>query len=558
MPSQWGPVHLFDLCLRFGHSGTARAVALHGVEGCRLEEHHLAALPDARRALVDYPCMCECRGWEICSFCCWGFPVDTGVWMKDWDANLRKAARAAKKAAQTPLVSGILEIFSKDEALPFTMSNEAAARLLDISILCGKTKAAANLAKSFSVRPLRRWRGNELRDFYDLPLLRDPEPVISAALWSGADFQDLHVLGMAVPLLARMALDFDSEHWEQLGHFFESTPRWPSCYVELGEEFLSMEMREDRRFHCWISMDKVRNALRSGWDLKYIWKLFIESEAGQSRKHAASLLELAIFCGNSDCADALATAGVQLRDYCDYGEDCLKLLKRACRGESVELCNLLNRGLHVGSAFECKSAAVAAACAFLKKSFKHEGAEKGVAIYQVLTKKFHPRGIPMALVHDILAFAMEPPKILDQLDLWDELSCWMSSLQVKSNGNDEALSVGLDEEVTGVEDSPELGSLQPVSAMRFLVLGKSCVKNWARHELHFSWLSHMNNQGTSPTGPPEASEADVKSTDELMEALQRSRDQVPVLNMHGVCVSLGQISDANILGLSIYCRTCSA
>ena len=34
-------------------------------------------------------------------------------------------------------------------------------------------------------------------------------------------------------------------------------------------------------------------------------------------------------------------------------------------------------------------------------------------------------------------------------------------------------------------------------------------------------------------------EVDGKSTDELMEALRASRDQVPALNMDGVCVFLG-------------------
>ena len=39
----------------------------------------------------------------------------------------------------------------------------------------------------------------------------------------------------------------------------------------------------------------------------------------------------------------------------------------------------------------------------------------------------------------------------------------------------------------------------------------------------------------------EPSEADVKSTDDLMTALQLSRDQVPVLNIDGVCLFLGHV-----------------
>ena len=55
-----------------------------------------------------------------------------------------------------------------------------------------------------------------------------------------------------------------------------------------------------------------------------------------------------------------------------------------------------------GSASECKSAASAAARAFLMNSFKREGVEKGIALCQVMAQKFRPRGVPMALVHDIL------------------------------------------------------------------------------------------------------------------------------------------------------------
>ena len=36
-------------------------------------------------------------------------------------------------------------------------------------------------------------------------------------------------------------------------------------------EFLRRERHEDGHYHCWISTDKVLNALRSGWDLKNIW-----------------------------------------------------------------------------------------------------------------------------------------------------------------------------------------------------------------------------------------------------------------------------------------------
>ena len=48
-------------------------------------------------------------------------------------------------------------------------------------------------------------------------------------------------------------------------------------------------------------------------------------------------------------------------------------------------------------------------------------------------------------------------------------------------------------------------------------------------------------QGSSVSPPPlpaETVEGNVKTNDDLMMALQASRDQVPALNFHGVCVLL--------------------
>ena len=363
--------------------------------------------------------------------------------MKDWDANLRKAAAVAKQAAMTPFVSGIVEIFGKDEVLPLAMSHEAAAKLLDIAILCGNSQAAANLAKTFSVRPLRRWCGDGLwfPIWKGIGLRRhDGFPVLSAALLAGANFQDLHVkmcTGVEVLLLLWVALDFDSEDWQQLGHFFSSTPRWPSHDLELGHWFLSRisrEIREDGRKYRCISTDRVLNALRSGWRLKFVRGGLYEGNQFPEGDMccAPGLLDLALLCGNSDCADVLATAGVQLR------EDCSELLKQVCGGESIELvlCDDAfgdDYPLDLGSAVECKLAAVAAAHGSLKRSFKHEGVKTGVAIYQVLAKKFLPKvGIPLALVHDILVFSMEAPEILDQLDLWEEVRGWTFHMAPKT------------------------------------------------------------------------------------------------------------------------------
>ena len=424
MPSQWGLVHLFDLCLRFGHVDTALALLSHGVTGCTLEDHHLGALPDARDARDYVWFTCGCEGWQTCSYCCWAFPTENGVWMTDWDVHFQDASEAAQQAAKTPLVRGILEISSCNELLPLAMSNKAAARLLDIAILYGNVEAAANLAKTWKARPLRRWRVDGL---WDLPDLARRRSTFSAALCAGADFEGVHYhrmfTGYDVPLLQIFPLDFEPEDWQQLEQVLPSEKnQWPSSDVALRELFLTREYREDGLLS--VSAQRVQNALRAGWDLKYTWMKFEAAE----RLCDAGLLDLAVLCGQQECASALGSAGVELK------EDCLDLHRLAFRTDGLEA---LWRGpdgvqsmFSFGSASECKSAASAAACAFLMNSFKREGVEKGIALCQVMAQKFRPRHFPLALVHDILGFSMEVPKILDQLDLWDDVKGWMPSPEV--------------------------------------------------------------------------------------------------------------------------------
>ena len=463
VPSQWGLVHLFDLCLRFGHVDTALALVSHGVTGCTLEDHHLGALRDARNATRPgyWKIWCPCNGWETCSYCCWAFPTENGVWMKDWDAPLDDAANAAQQAAKTPLVRGILEISRCNELLSLAMSNKAAARLLDIAMLCGNVKAAANLAKTHQARPLRRWRVDDLWDLADLARRRS---TFSAALFAGADFEGVHAKlwdEVEVPLLRVLPLDFEPEDWQQLEQVFPSEKnRWPSCDVGLGDLFLTCTYLGDGRWFSGVLAQRVQNALRSGWDLKYIRTKL--SAAG----HHGGLLDVAVLCGQPDCAGALGSAVVELK------EDCLNLHRLAFRTDGLEALQLyaLPR-LGFGSASECKSTASAAARAFLVKSFNREGVEKGIALYQTLAKKFHPRGVPRALVHHILGFSMKAPKILDQLDLWDEVKGWdpyLEGLAAQGDGTTSSTDLDVKEEGWNVEEQTSRSAF--LNGMPFVIL----------------------------------------------------------------------------------------
>ena len=336
--------------------------------------------------------------------------------MKDWDESLKDARAAAKKTAKTPLISGILDLCSRDEVLPLALSDGAAARLLDIAILCGNQQAAVHLAQSYRLRPLRRWRGDDLWRREDLP-------VLSAALLAGADFQDLQVLRckdvvafVEIPLLMHAALEFDSEHWQQLGQFL--TKSWPSCGVELPIDKLFLgdsNEDEDGWVHHSVSMAKVQNALRAGWDLKYIW-----TDLSDEDERPASLLDLAILCGQAEVAKSLASAGVEPH------EDSIDVLKRACHGETSALQVSGYFSLDLASVSECQSAASAAVLASLKASFKRETAAKAVAVYQALLDKFYPRDVPMPWLRELLLLSMERPKVLEHLAPWKARSLMTS------------------------------------------------------------------------------------------------------------------------------------
>eukprot|EP00438_Fugacium_kawagutii_P007645 Skav216798 [mRNA] locus=scaffold2110:28615:30201:- [translate_table: standard] len=187
VPSQWGPVTLFELCKRLGYVDTALAFASHGVAGCSVEANELGPYaevysahckceqapspsfsdpwacfdPWCRGTCSDPTCsepwaqrtrwhppattICECcRRNESCEVCCFGWPVDQGTWMEDWDAHLGDAVKAAEEAAEQPFLRGLLDLSCSGAELRF-MSTEGMARLLDIAILTGDKETFALL-----------------------------------------------------------------------------------------------------------------------------------------------------------------------------------------------------------------------------------------------------------------------------------------------------------------------------------------------------------------------------------------------------------------------------
>ena len=79
-----------------------------------------------------------------------------------------------------------------------------------------------------------------------------------------------------------------------------------------------------------------------------------------------------------------------------------------------------------------------------------------------------------------------------------------------------------------------------VSVLFVLILSKSFgrVEEYGHHPLLHPKPSCQGSSASPPPVPAETVDGNVKTNDDLMMALQASRDQVPALNFHGVCVLL--------------------
>ena len=425
---------------------------MRGVEGCILEDHHDLG-PFGTDSDSSGPC--DCQGWDTCRYCCWAFPVEQGVWVKDWDVELhliyefgfKGAIPAAHEAAATPLTRAILDICSNDVDVPFSGSLMVMARLLDIAILTGNQKAAVNLSKKCEVRPLRRWALNLHREDCCWKAAR-------TALWAGADFQDLMVdysSNEDVPFPQALFLNSKLEDWQEIRHLL------PKCHDlwrprnldnELGRVFLENGPGVGKK----LSLGKICAAEDAGVDLE---PFSVEFDDGRGPGSFVGLLDIAIWCGQPDCALACVDGGTELE-----GDDkTLAWHKRVLRGESLLLPDPSLYIVVVPS--EAQIAAAAAGCAWLKRLWKSESSQKGIALYQMMSKMFKGRLFPMVLVQEILTFSMPVPKIIEQLDLWEHVGGWMATICGRPASAHPAADCNTAnvEEPEGMQDNGEAGRL---------------------------------------------------------------------------------------------------
>ena len=509
VPSHWAanPVHLFDLCLTFGHFDTAWAMAERGVEGCRLEAYHLKR--DCHDRDIDWWGCGNCiDDWETCEQCCFGFPVEQGIWMTDWNSNLSNAAEAARRTAEQPLVRTVLEVL-RSKAVPHALaiSDEAMTHLLDIAVLIGDREAAVRCAERSRLRPLRRWSWEEIFRTYFDPCsdletkmrlssrfleLRD-RGMLLAALSAGVELQGLQKSYGRTPIPFRVSVALTGTPWTDFADLLPppDTPWVPPEENVFGDFFLKVDRIGEIEMP-YLCKDLLEIAQRAQVPLAALNVTYPYADDFYMCIQSLSLLDCAILFGQSDCAALLATEGVELSDH----------------GSKL----LLEDGL-LDAEPERRPAATAAAHAALSKVWKSEIAAKGIAIYQLMKKLLQGRPFPALMVDEVVVMSMDVPKIIQGLDLWEEASAWCQSR-------------------TSRLGPPQVGRTSSQAAASS---GRTSL--FGGHP-HGEESGNEDSQETRQRDQADSEAVDEKATDEFMHLMLAKRaslhDVPPVNNMDGV------------------------
>lgn len=502
---QDGPVHLFDVCLQHDVWCIACEMASRGVEGCELQMQHLGPFEEH----PQYDGSCTCMGWNECDFCCWGFPVHQGTWMPDFDVGICEARKAAREAVGRTWVRECLRMASSGEKLPLAVSDGATARLLDIAILTGNQKAAKELGTKCKVLPLRRWRSGDFILRHGKICRQD---VLMAALAAGVCLQDLwadtydEALGSLGHIPFREAvLLLSSSIWKQCADLMPQSPQqrqepWkPADGNNLAPFFFDV----DKDGKGQIDLEKIRLGMEAGLDLKCITGIRMDgsrdlwfSDDEEWERHGyyvcCTLLDLCILTGQIQAARCVAACPLRQFNrikqalssrsgghFFFMGTDAMGL-----RGYQYQ-CAF---SIAVASPNSCLLAAGAAAKAALRASFKHHAR----VIYQTnrdASAKKNMKNIPTSVVNEILAFSVEAPAWIEQLNLWKEVDGWrdsastIPSTQFQDSGADTGATgaTKVPSEESGLEShAQQPGILVVAMGLSTSLRGHGChgVQNW--------------------------------------------------------------------------------
>ncbi|CAE7880423.1 unnamed protein product [Symbiodinium sp. KB8] len=431
--------HLFDLCCHFGHQSTALAMLEHGVSGCVFKGPRSFQVPVFTHAdyrLENFSAAgpgCNCSGWCSCKSCSWGFSAAEGFWMEDWDASLQDAKSAAESAAAKPLVRALLEAFRSQAAVDRIATAEGMAYLLDVAILIGDAELARCCAQHCTRWPLRRWRGEELVRIMedDFPCLRAEiweKDVLVAALAGGLELEHLNSAAWAsvVSLAEAIVLSADAELWHRVQGLQLQLGPWPAHedYNYKAEFFVECSGGQVR-----LSWERLHRAKKAGLALSSF-----RARAASCRCQRCgssplwflfSLLDVAILFGQSDCARLCGPMDIEAT------EDTLKASLEAmplvwedervcefcvfcgCTSFQIRITDLWAES--IASLPERQAAAAEALRTALQASLRRAASSAGFGLFQAMRSWARGKSVPTAVVELVLAFAANPPSLLQAL-----------------------------------------------------------------------------------------------------------------------------------------------
>ena len=264
-------------------------------------------------------------------------------------------------------------------------------------------------------------------------------PAALAALHAGVDLgsilvpryyaeEDYGELG-ELPFYIAAFLCSTQDQWALRKRFFRRGSWKPSG---LENRLASRFCKKDEgrwRLRTKLSVDAIRDGAEIGIDLRYVTtRCYIRSWHYGTERHV-TLLSLAILFAQSDCTVELSNAGVGLTHEMEEGGFRSWLMDYFhCSDEVPRNDAMCPWGFVPAPPSQCRSVAVAAVQVLLQAASRRAAAEKGVAVYQVMRKMLGGRPFPMVVVNNILTLAAEVPSLIEELDLWDLMGNWSTSI----------------------------------------------------------------------------------------------------------------------------------
>ncbi|CAE7315857.1 retsat, partial [Symbiodinium necroappetens] len=499
--------HLFDLCLQFRHQSTAVAMISYGV------------------------------------------PVTAGTGV------LAERAECGESAAAMPLFRTLIEACRSEASCPTLLTEEAMAYLLDVAILVGDTELARSCARHCNCFPLRRWR---FQDFARITVeeqcfrteIREKD-VLIAALAAGLALQtlafcysrDWSSFLSRVSLAEAIVLSGDAELWRRVESLQLQLGPWPT---HGARNDMALFLRERAGSQHRLSPELLHRAKRAGLPLAtFQCQLGFGCQAcGQPLERcAASVLDLAILFGQSDCARLCGTMDIKATELTLPASLAAMPLKweenwsqspylpeiDCWCGVSPVILRLVDAwNDSCASLPERQAAAAEALRAALQMSFRRVACSAGFGLFQALCHWARGKQVPKNLVKLVLAFAAE-----------------RSLLVLAFAGREGELLTGGHWWEESSDQDPQ--SPQPV------------VKGAASHvQVESVGVSDMHSAGAAAASSNEArttpdsttekeSGPDENSTNDLLAAIRNSKNDNPPLSGDGVVIfRLGRWATSNL------------